>query len=218
MASSHAEHDFPRASLIEHAIGRAFLGVAGWRIEGQLPKGVTQGVMIAAPHTTNWDMPYMLATAYVYRLRLNFLGKHTLFEGMWGPVMRWLGGIPVDRRASHGLVGQVVQRFAEQKGMLLAIAPAGTRSRAPHWKSGFYHIAHEAQIPILCGFLDFRRKVAGVGPAIVPTGDVKADMDRIRAFYADKTGKRPEATTPMRLESELDTATTLPLDSAAPAE
>lgn len=218
MAGAHAEHDFPRSSLVEYAIGRAFLGVAGWRIEGELPRGVTQGVMIAAPHTTNWDLPYMLATAYVFRVRLNFLGKHTLFEGIQGPFMRWLGGIPVDRRAPHGLVGQVVRRFAERKGMLLAIAPAGTRSRAPHWKSGFYHIAHEAQIPIVCGFLDFRRKVAGVGPAIIPTGDVRADMDRIRAFYADKTGRRPEATTPVRLESELDPAAPLAAASPAPAE
>src|SRR5690606_4795308 len=163
--------DFPRSSLVEYAIGRAFLGVAGWRIEGELPRGVTQGVMIAAPPTTNWALPYMLATAYVFRVRLNFLGQPTLFEGLQAPFLRW---------------------------------PAGTRSRAPHWKSGFYHIAHEAQIPIVCGFLDFRRKVAGVGPAIIPTGDVRADMDRIRAFYADKTGRRPEATTPVRLESELD--------------
>ncbi len=214
MAAPHTVHDFPRASLVEVAIGHAFLGVAGWKIEGQLPQGVTKAVMIAAPHTTGWDMPYMLATAFVFRLRLNFLAKHTLFEGFRGPLMRALGGVAVDRRAPHGLVGQVVERFRKGSDMLLAVAPAGTRARSKHWKSGFYHIANEAQIPILCGFLDFKHKIAGVGPAIVPTGDMKADMDRIRAFYADKTGKYPGTETPIRLKDE---GSPNPTPAAAPA-
>ena len=205
MARSHADHDFPRATLLEAGIGHALLGLAGWRIEGHLPKGVTKAVMIAAPHTTNWDLPYMLGTAFIYRLRLNFLGKHTLFEGpIRGPFMRFLGGVPVDRRAANGLVSQVVDRFARESNMLLAVAPAGTRSRTKYWKSGFYHIANEARIPILCGYLDFKNKVAGVGPAIMPTGNMKADMDRIRAFYADKTGMYPDAEGPIALENETD--------------
>ncbi len=219
MARSHADHDFPRATLVESAIGHAFLRVAGWRIEGHLPKGVTKAVMIAAPHTTNWDLPYMLATAFVYRLRIKFLGKHTIFRGARGPFMRWLGGIAVDRRSTNGVVGQVAQRFDDESAMVLSIAPAGTRARTEHWRSGFYHIANEAQIPIMCGYLDFGNKVAGVGPAIMPTGDMKADMDRIRAFYAEKTGMFPEAATPIRLKDESEQQPKLesPLPAAHPA-
>ncbi len=210
MASPRDNHQFPKASGIERALGRTFLRVAGWRVEGHLPEGVNKAVMIAAPHTTNWDLPYMLATAWVFKLRLRFLAKHTLFDGVGGPLMKWLGGIPVDRRTPHGLVGQVAKRFAAEDAILLAVAPAGTRSRAPHWKSGFYRIAEEAKVPIVCGFLDFGKKVAGVGPTITPSGDVRADMDRIRAFYNDKRGLRDEATTPVRLSVELAEATAHP--------
>lgn len=206
MASSHANHDFPKASRVEELIGHAFLGIAGWRIEGQLPKGVTKAVMIAAPHTSNWDLPFMLATAFVFRVRLNWLGKHTLFEGAAAPFMRWLGGVPVDRRAPHGLVAQVAKRFSDVGGMLLGVSPPGTRSRTNYWKSGFYHIANEAQVPIVCGFLDFGRKVAGVGPSFVPTGDILADMERIRRFYGDMEGLHAGTETPIRLKSEIESA------------
>ena len=198
-------HDGPRNSPVTHFIGQLYLKVAGWTTEGELPPS-TKGVLIASPHTSGWDLPYMVAVSWVYGLDLNWLGKHTLFEGYRGPFMRWLGGIAVDRRSRHGVVGSLVKRFAETDRMYLAIAPAGTRSRAKQWRSGFYHIAEGAQVPIICGFLDFGRKVGGVGPAIVPTGDVKADMDRIRAFYKDITGLRTGCSTEIRLREESDAA------------
>ena len=117
--------------------------------------------------------------------------------------MRWLGGVPVDRRAAHGVVGQAAEMLTDADKMFLAVAPAGTRSKASHWKSGFYHIANSAQVPIVCAFLDFENKVGGVGPSFVPTGDIRADMDRIRAFYDGMKGYRPELSTKMVLKEEM---------------
>ncbi len=202
MRSPRVEHLGPPSSLAAYAVGRLFLGACGWRTEGDLP-AVDKAVLIAAPHTSAWDGAFMLAVAWVYRLKLSWIGKHTLFEGWKGPVLRWLGAIPVDRRAPHGQVAEVAARIRESGGMILAIAPEGTRGRAELWKSGFYHIAREANVPILCGYLDYRRKVGGVGPVILPSGDVHADMDRIRAFYRGVTGLKPEGFAEPRLREEL---------------
>jgi 1-acyl-sn-glycerol-3-phosphate acyltransferase len=117
--------------------------------------------------------------------------------------MRWLGGIAVDRRAAHGVVEQAAARLTESESMYLAIAPAGTRSQTAHWKSGFYHIANTAQVPIMCGFLDYGKKVGGVALCIVPTGDIAADMDAIRACYDGMTGARPGFSTSMMLKEEM---------------
>lgn len=197
-------HPGPKVSLLFYGIGRAYLTLAGWRCEGELPKDAKKWIMIAAPHTSGWDLPYMLACAWVYRIRLNFLGKHTLFAGWRGPFMRFLGGIPVDRRKPQGLVSQVVEEFDKVDGLFLAVPPAGTRKSIKHWKSGFYHIARGAGVPVVTGFLDYERKVTGLGPTLELTGDVVADMDRIRAFYADKAGMYPERAQPIRLKDELE--------------
>jgi 1-acyl-sn-glycerol-3-phosphate acyltransferase len=138
----------------------------------------------------------------VLGVRLSWLGKRDLFRGPMGPVFRRLGGLPVDRGAPQNQVRQAIDWFADTPRLLLAIAPSGTRSRVAHWKSGFYHIARGANVPVLCTFLDYGRKVAGVGPAILPTGDVRADMDRIRAFYEGIVGRYPSLATPVRLREE----------------
>ncbi len=161
-------------------------------------------VLIASPHTSNWDLPYMLAVAWVYRLKINWLGKHTLFEKpIWGGFMRFLGGLAVDRRGAHGVVEQAAERLVNSNGMYLAVAPAGTRAGSKHWKSGFYHIAHRAQVPIALGFLDFGSKVGGVGGSFVPTGDIKRDMDKIREFYRGMVGHTPGKESPIVLREEL---------------
>jgi 1-acyl-sn-glycerol-3-phosphate acyltransferase len=116
--------------------------------------------------------------------------------------MRWLGGIPVDRRSPGGMVTQAAARLRAADRLLLVVPPSGTRSRAPHWKSGFYQIARAADVPILCTFLDYRRRVGGIGPTVVPSGDVAADMAIIRAFYAPIEGLRPEHATAVRLAEE----------------
>jgi len=208
--SPFAKHDLPRSGLIKYAIGRAFLTIAGFETEGELPEGFSRAVMIAHPHTSNWDLPYMLATAWVYRVKLSWLGKHTVFKGWRGPVMRALGGIPVDRRAPKGQVGQAADRIGESDAILLAVAPAGTRSKTDRWRSGFYHIANTAEVPILMSYLDFGHKKSGVGGAFLPTGEIKADMDRIRAFYDGMTGLRPDLATTIILKEEMDDPKTAP--------
>lgn len=177
------------------------MGFFGWRVEGELP-AARKFVFIAAPHTSNWDLPFMLATAYILGARISWLGKHTVFWGPFGWFMRALGGIPVDRRSKHNMVQQVAERFAEAEALILAIPPEGTRKRVEYWKSGFYHIARAAQVPVAMGFLDFQRKVSGLGPPLYTTGDVRADMDQIRSFYRDIRGKIPEFESTPRLREE----------------
>lgn len=174
----------------------------GWRFEGEIPQ-VERAVLIAAPHTSNWDLPHMLATAWVLRLRVSWLGKHTLFRGPFGWLFRKLGGIPVDRRAPQGLVQQVADALRTSDKLIVAVPPSGTRSRAALWKSGFYWIAHTAGVPVVCGYLDFATRRASLGYTFEPTGDVKADMDRVRAFYDGVRGKHPDFETPILLKEEL---------------
>jgi 1-acyl-sn-glycerol-3-phosphate acyltransferase len=184
------------------AIGWIFLRLLGWRVEGSLPVGVSRAVVIAAPHTTNWDLPYMLAVSYVLGVRPSWLGKRELFHAPFGGVMRWLGGIPVDRDRRMNLVEQAADRLREADRLFLVIPPSGTRSRAPHWKSGFYHIARTARVPIVCAFLDYATKTGGIGPVFIPSADLGADMDRLRLFYRDVRGKYPDNETPIRLSEE----------------
>ncbi len=183
-------------------IGWIFLRLSGWRVEGSLPVGVTRAVVIAAPHTTNWDLPYMLAVSYVLGVRPSWLGKRELFRAPFGGLMRWLGGIPVDRDRRMNLVEQAADRLREADRLFLVIPPSGTRSRAAHWKSGFYHIARTARVPIVCAFLDYSTKTGGIGPVFVPSGDLGSDMDRLRLFYHDVRGKYPDNETPIRLSEE----------------
>lgn len=201
--SPFAKHDLPRSGLVKYAIGRAFLTVAGFETEGELPEDCRKAVMIAHPHTSNWDLPYMLATAWVYRVRLSWLGKHTVFKGWRGPLMRALGGIPVDRRAPKGQVGQAADRIEESERILLAVAPAGTRAKTDRWRSGFYHIANTAQVHVVMSYLDFGKKKSGVGGAFLPSGDIAADMDKVRAFYDGMTGLHPELATTIVVKEEL---------------
>ncbi len=186
-------------------LGRAWMGAFGWRVEGALPE-TRKFVFIAAPHTSNWDLPFMLATAYILGVRVSWMGKHTLFEGPFGGFMKALGGIPVDRRSANNLVQQVAERFQQADTLILAVPPEGTRKKVEYWKSGFYHIARSAQVPIAMGFLDFRRKRAGLGPLLYPTGDVRADMDQVRAFYRDIRGKIPKDESEPRLREEAEAA------------
>jgi 1-acyl-sn-glycerol-3-phosphate acyltransferase len=163
-------------------------------------------VIVAAPHTSNWDLPFMLATAYALGVKPSWLGKRELFRWPFGWILHRLGGIAIDRSGQHGFVREAVARFAEVEELFLVIPPSGTRARATHWKSGFYHVARGAGVPIVCAYLDYRERVAGIGLVLDPSNSIRADMDRIRTFYATKRGKYPEHTTPVRLrEEEADT-------------
>ena len=183
--------DTPILSSVLRRTAGLFLRVFGWRKEGQLPD-IPKCVMIAAPHTSNWDLPVMLFFAFAFQTKLFFMVKDAVFRWPFGPLFRWLGGIPIDRTKPNGVVEQSIQAFRDNDELIMVVPPSGTRSKVRYWKTGFYHIANGAGVPIVLGFLDYRRKVGGVGPVVVPTGDIEADMQAVRAFYADITGKNPE--------------------------
>jgi len=182
-------------------IATVLLRLGGWRIEGK-PPDCRKYVLIAAPHTTNWDFVWVLTFAAYYGMRIQWIGKHTLFRFPYGWVMRRLGGVSVRRHQRQSLVKQMADALKAADSMCLVVPVEGTRGHVTHWKSGFYHIARTAGVPIAMGFLDYSRKRGGIGPLLEPTGDVRRDMDRLRAFYADKLGKFPAKTSPIRLVEE----------------
>ena len=181
----------PLLNSVLRMVSLAYLKLSGWRIEGEAPK-VGRYVMIAAPHTSNWDLPMTLIVVFALRLKVYFLAKHTLFWPPVGYFLRWLGGIPVDRTRANNLVEQLVELFDSNEQLVIIVPPEGTRKKVRYWKSGFYHIAHGAKVPIALGFIDFGKKVAGVGGMFMPTGDFEADLPVIREFYSGMTGKNPE--------------------------
>ena len=175
--------------------------VTGWRVAGQLPAG-NRLVVIAAPHTTNWDFIYLIAAALVFRLKIHWLGKTSLFRPPMGTLMRLLGGIPVDRSRSTNLVAQLKAQFEASRGMAIVIPPSGTRGKTDHWKSGFYWTAYEAGATVVCGYLNYPSKTAGLGYSFEPTGNVSEDIEPVRAFYKDIVGKYPELASEVRLAEE----------------
>ncbi len=167
-----------------------FLRVTGWQVQGALAPEARKSVFIAAPHTSNWDLPYTLMVAFALGLDIRWMGKASLFRWPFGWFMRWLGGIPVDRSRSNDLVAASALALTEAPGaMQLIVPPEGTRGRTRYWKTGFYYIAAAARVPIVMAYMDYERKVSGLGPIFVPTGDIEADMARIKAFYAPFKGR-----------------------------
>lgn len=153
---------------------------------------VPKCVMIAAPHTSNWDMVIMLLFSFAFSTKLYFMIKNSLFCWPFGPFFKWLGGIPIDRSKPNGVVAQSINAFKNNERLVMVVPPSGTRAKVQYWKTGFYHIARGAGVPIVLGFLDYGRKRGGVGPIITPTGDIETDMKEIRAFYTGVTAKYPE--------------------------
>jgi len=171
----------------------AILRADGWQIEAGLPPGLSKCVLIAAPHTSNWDFVYLLLASFALRLNIYWMGKASLFAGPFGPVMRWLGGIAVIREQSGNLVAASVEALKNAEGPVqLVVPPEGTRSRVRRWKTGFYYIAVGAELPILPAYLDFGQRRLGLGPVFHPTGDIERDMPQIQAFYAPMRGKNPQ--------------------------
>ncbi len=149
--------------------------------------------MIAAPHTSNWDLPYTLMVAFVLRLQIHWMGKHTIFRPPFRAIMQWLGGIPVDRSQANNLVAASAETLrTAQQPVQLIVPPEGTRSRARYWKTGFYHIAVSANVPIVLAYMDYERKLSGLGPLFYPTGDIDADMQVIKQFYAQFKGRNSD--------------------------
>lgn len=190
-------------SLPWRLLARFFFWITGWKLNGGKPEP-KKYVMVAAPHTSNWDLPYMLATAILADVNLQFMIKHTVFVGPIGWFIKRMGGIPIVRHEKRSMVQQMVDRFNEADALALSVPPEGTRKRMPHWKSGFYRIALEAKIPLMLGYLDYGRKRGSFGRPMYLTGDVKKDMDEIRAYYADKRGLNHDQFGPILLEAELE--------------
>jgi len=180
-----------RGGPVTRWLARTVLRLTGWRMVGTLPD-VPRLVMIAAPHTSNWDFGLSIMVMYAAGFRVSFLGKDTLFRPPLGGVMRWLGGRPVNRSAAHGVVEESVKAIRSADRCILALAPEGTRKRVTHWRTGFYRIAERAGLPIVLGYFDYANKEVGFGPTVWPSGELDRDLAEIQAFYRTKRGKYPE--------------------------
>ena len=184
-----------------HHVARLGLWLTGWRVAGAPPE-VRRFVVLAVPHTSNWDGFFAMLGIWWFGVPFRWLGKASLFRWPLGPIMRWCGGMPIDREDPRGLVDTLVARFADRDSLMLGMAPEGTRGLSEHWKSGFYRIARSADVPILLAFIDYDTRQVGLGPALPVTGDVRADMDRIRTFYAGVAARQPAHFGPIRLRDE----------------
>lgn len=177
----------PVITPILRALSVVGLKLMGWTAKGE-PLQHQRCVLIGAPHTSNWDFPLMIMIVLKLRLRVFWMGKHTLFPFPFGWLMKWLGGIPINRSNSHNMVDQTVRQYRENDELIVLVPPEGTRSKVERWKTGFYHIANNASVPILLGYVDAPNKEAGFADFFTPTGDIDKDMEEIRQFYKEKTG------------------------------
>lgn len=201
MQAISADHPAPKCNGFAHFLGRSIIKLTGWRVAGGVPASKSM-IIIAAPHTTNWDLFFLLGAAYSFGLQIKWLVKSSVFFPIAGAILSFLGGIPVDRSKRNNMVQNLADFMAASKGTCIVIPPSGTRAYTDYWKSGFYRIAMAANVPICCGYLDYDKREAGLGLSFQLSGDMTADMDKIRAFYEDKTGKHPAQKSRIRLREE----------------
>lgn len=186
--------------LIRRTVARTILRAVRWRVVGEVPPS---GIMVGAPHTSNWDWVATMLMMWSREVTPRILIKQELFRGPLGPLLRATGGVPVDRVNASEVVSALADNLTRDETLVVAIAAEGTRERTEFWKSGFYRLAQQTGLPVALGFIDGPTRTVGFGPTVAITGDVRADMDVIRAFYADKRGVRPEHRTEPRLREEL---------------
>ena len=177
-----------RGSRLWRGIGRAVMRATGWQVEGNFPDE-PRLVVAVAPHTSNWDFLHGAAAMFALDLKASFVGKHTLFVWPFSLFLRWMGGIPVDRSAAHGVVDSAVRSFAERPALMLVIAPEGTRRKVERFKSGFLHIAKGAGVPVVLVALDYGRRCVRIGPVIERVGDPETDRLKVEAHYAPIPGR-----------------------------
>jgi 1-acyl-sn-glycerol-3-phosphate acyltransferase len=183
----------PILSGFFHQLSKIVPRLFGWRAEGTLPD-LPKFVVVGAPHTSYWDFVMFMGLAFQFRADPRYMGKSELFRWPVSGFFRWCGGYPVDRSKSQGLVEQMVDAFRESERFILVITPEGTRSKVNEWKTGFYHIAKGAGVPIVLGFIDGARKVYGLGKTFFPTDNMEADMKAIQGYYAGMVGVHPSRT------------------------
>ncbi len=179
-----------RGTPFTRALAHRLLGLGRWRVEGQLPNE-PRFVLIVAPHTSNWDFLICILTMFAIGLRLSWLGKHSLFRFPVAPLLRWLGGEPIDRAATQGTVEMAIERFGRRAQWVLGLSPEGTRKRVEQWKTGFHRIAVGAGVPIVPVWIDYQRRVIGLGAPVWPTGDPVADVAALRALYRKEMARYP---------------------------
>jgi 1-acyl-sn-glycerol-3-phosphate acyltransferase len=179
-----------RGNAFSRVVGRTLFDAMGWRIEGEFPPQ-PKLVVIVAPHTSNWDFIVGILAVFAIGIRARFIAKHTLFKPPLGWLMRWFGGIPVNREAPQGMVPQAVAAIDQARSVFLAITPAGTRSSSKPWKSGFYRIAVAARVPIMPIAFDGEHKTIRLLPAFAPGGDYEADLPKLRAYFEGVRGIKP---------------------------
>jgi 1-acyl-sn-glycerol-3-phosphate acyltransferase len=191
----------PVLTFFLRGLSLLLLKLCGWKAVGKLP-AEPKYVMIVAWHTSNWDLFYGALVALALKVDVVFLAKKELFSPPFGTIIKWLGGIPIERKESHHIVNQMVLKYNESEKFVLAIAPEGTRKKVQYWKSGFYRIAQGARVPILLTFLDYENKRGGAGPLIYLTDSIDRDMQSIRDFYATVRGMYPDKTSPAAVHPE----------------
>lgn len=180
-------------------LSHIFFAFTGWKVSGGYPANLPKSVMIAAPHTSNWDLVYARAAFFIMDVPVRFTVKKEAMRFPLGLLLKWMGAIPIDRQRKNKSLGKkssvvdaMINLYKEREKLVVLITPEGTRSYVPKWKTGFYHVALGANVPILLGFLDYKKKIAGIGPAVYPTGNVEEDMNKILDFYREVTAKYPE--------------------------
>lgn len=171
-------------------LGRGLLRLLGWRFQGAVPN-LPKMVLIGAPHTSNWDFPLAMVALFALNVRVYWLGKHSFVNSPLKPLLLWMGGVPVDRRGAHGVVGETAVQFQTHDQFLLGLSPEGTRKLVPFWKMGFFYIAQAANVPIVPVSLDFGRKIIGIGHPIWPEVGETAVLNQLKTFYKDVQGRHP---------------------------
>lgn len=174
------------------ALSKIWMWLTGWKIEGGIPAEYPKCVLVAAPHTSNWDFPFAMAALYLMRIDVKFLAKRSLFKFPLNLLMYPMGGIPVNRDKHTNMVDRMIQMFHDRDQLVLVIPAEGTRDKVSEWKSGFYHTAVGAGVPIALGFLDYKRKVGGINQIFHPTGSFENDLPLIKAYYREVTACYPE--------------------------
>lgn len=179
------------------ALARFVFWLTGWKVMGEYPKDLKKAVMIAIPHTSNWDLLYARAAFYIMDVPVRFTIKKEVMVGPLGWLIKGLGGMAIDRKRKAGKGKQtyteaMVDLLKTSDELVMMVTPEGTRSYAKRWKSGFYHVAMGANVPIVIGYLDYKKKHAGIGPIIIPNGDMEGQVEEMKAFGRQVTGKYPD--------------------------